>query len=184
MRDLMKLCFPHLNLALAWLWILLGFASGMMLGLFFHQEGWLGGYASLRRRMYRLAHISFFGLGAVNLLFWLTMKTLRCDNSLADIASWAFVLGAVSMPLCCVVMAHFRKATMIFSVPVISLLLGGVLMVVTLLRDPVNSAPPVVAVVAAARRDHRISGLGFRNMRTGHSKRQHLTLKFSTPFDL
>jgi hypothetical protein len=136
------------NLVLAWLWILFGFACGMVLGLFFHRENWLGGYASFKRRMYRLAHISFFGLGAVNLLFWLTMKTLRCDDSLAGIASWAFVVGAVSMPLCCVVMAQFPKARMLFPVPVISLLLGGVLMLVTLLRQPAGPTTPTVAVVA------------------------------------
>jgi len=138
----------NINLVLAWLWILLGFASGMVLGLFFHREDWLGGYASFRRRMYRLGHISFFGLGAVNLLFWLMMKTLRCDDSLAGIASWAFVVGAVSMPLCCVAMAQFPKARMLFSVPVLSLLLGGVLTATTLLRHPVRPAPPAVSATA------------------------------------
>ena len=38
------------NVALAWLWVLLGFISGMLLGLNFHRENWLGGYASQRRR--------------------------------------------------------------------------------------------------------------------------------------
>ena len=65
----------HLNLILAWLWILLGFATGMVLGMFFHGENWLGGYGSFKRRMYRLGHISFFGLGVVNLLFCLTAQT-------------------------------------------------------------------------------------------------------------
>jgi len=94
------------NLFLAWLWILLGFGSGLVLGLFFHRENWLGGYGSLKRRMYRLGHISFFGLGT---------------------ASGAFILGALTMPVCCVVMAHFPKAHLIFAVPVISLITGGIL---------------------------------------------------------
>ena len=117
----------NFNLFLAWLWILLGFVSGMMLGLFFHGENWLGGYGSFKRRMYRLAHISFFGLGAVNLLFWLTMQTFPPAESLVGIASWAFIIGAVSMPICCVVMAHFPKAHLIFAVPVLSLITGGTL---------------------------------------------------------
>src|SRR6185436_1938733 len=71
---------------LAWLWILPGFLSGMVLGMFFHREDWLGGYASLRRRMYRLGHISFFGLGAVNLFFWLTMKQGLLAGSLVKAA--------------------------------------------------------------------------------------------------
>jgi hypothetical protein len=118
----------HLNLFIAWLWILSGFVTGMVLGMFFHREGWLGGYASFKRRMYRLAHISFFGLGAVNLLFWLTAKTLPTASPLLAVASWAFIVGAITMPICCVVMAHFPKLHLIFAAPVISLLIGGALM--------------------------------------------------------
>lgn len=125
----------NLNLVLAWLWILLGFVSGMVLGLFFHRENWLGGYGSFRRRMYRLAHISFFGLGAVNLLFWLTLQRIPSAEPLAGLASAAFLLGAVTMPVCCVIMAHFPKAHLIFAVPVVSLVAGGVLMLILIFGD-------------------------------------------------
>jgi len=117
----------NLNLFLAWLWILLGFVTGMVLGLFFHSENWLGGYGSFKRRMYRLGHISFFGLGAVNLLFWLTIQKMFPAEPLEQVASWAFIIGAITMPVCCVVMAHFPKAHLIFAVPVLSLITGGVL---------------------------------------------------------
>jgi hypothetical protein len=115
------------NLFLAWLWILLGFVTGMVLGLFFHRENWLGGYGSFQRRMYRLGHVSFFGLGAVNLLFCLTAQTFSLTGPSIVVASWSFIIGAVSMPVCCVVMAHIPKAHLIFAVPVISLIAGGVL---------------------------------------------------------
>ena len=117
----------HLNLVIAWLWLLLGFVAGMALGLFFHGENWLGGYGSFKRRMYRLGHIFFFGLGVVNLLFCLTAQTFSLAGQLVSIASWAFIAGAITMPVCCVVMAHFPKAHLIFAVPVISLITGGVL---------------------------------------------------------
>lgn len=116
-----------INLIAAWIGILLGFLSGMMLGMFFHREEWLGGYGSFRRRMYRLGHISFFGLGAVNLFFWLTMKLNPADGALVTVASGAFILGAITMPLCCVVMAHFPKLHLVFAVPVVSLITGGLL---------------------------------------------------------
>src|SRR6267142_5021012 len=116
---------PQINLVLAWLWILLGFLSGMMLGMFFHRENWLGGYASLKRRMYRLGHISLSALGAVNLLFWLTVRNLPIGGPRLAVASWAFIAGAILMPLCCVVMAHFPKAHMIFTLPVVSLIAGA-----------------------------------------------------------
>jgi hypothetical protein len=115
------------NLILAWLWILLGFISGMALGMFFHGENWLGGYGSFKRRMYRLGHISFFGLGAVNLLFCLTVQKFSLAGQLVSVASWAFIVGAIAMPICCVVMAHFPKAHMIFAVPVVNLIAGGIL---------------------------------------------------------
>jgi len=117
----------QLNLIAAWLGILLGFLSGMVLGMFFHREGWLGGYASLKRRMYRLGHIALFALGAMNLLFWLTLKNLPVSGVLAGWASALFVLGAATMPLCCVVMAHQPKLHLIFSIPVVSLIAAAVL---------------------------------------------------------
>jgi hypothetical protein len=131
--------YSNLNLCVGWLWILLGFVSGMVLGLFFRGENWLGGYGSFQRRMYRLAHISFFGLGAVNLLFWLTMRSALASGSMAQIASWAFVAGAFTMPLCCVLMAQFPKAHMVFAVPVISLIVGGVLTLAIILSLDVHS---------------------------------------------
>ena len=122
------------NLLLAWLWILLGFVSGMVLGLFFRGENWLGGYASFKRRMYRLGHISFFGLGAVNLLFCLTVQNYSLAGPHIHIASLAFITGAIAMPVCCVVMAHFPKAHLIFSVPVVSLITGGVLTLLEIVK--------------------------------------------------
>lgn len=125
----------QLNLILAWLWILLGFISGMVLGLFFHREEWLGGYASHRRRLYRLGHISFFGLGAVNLLFWLTLRNLAGLSPCVSIASWAFAIGAITMPLCCAIMAHRPRLYLIFTVPVVSLLVAGGATLLELLRS-------------------------------------------------
>lgn len=132
----MTTSLPHLNLVVAWLCIFLGFLSGMVLGLFFHRENWLGGYGSLKRRMYRLGHISFFGLGAVNLLFWLTMNQLAASGLHVSAASWAFIIGAITMPACCVVMAHSPKLHLIFTVPVVSLLIAGAFTLAVVIRHP------------------------------------------------
>jgi hypothetical protein len=130
----MKSSLCQMNLILAWLWILFGFLSGMVLGMFFHREGWLGGYSSFKRRMYRLGHISFFGLGAVNLLFYFTAKLFSTGSPTIAVASWAFVVGAITMPLCCMVMAHFPKAHALFAVPVISLIAGGALTLLEVIK--------------------------------------------------
>jgi hypothetical protein len=137
---------PHANLISAWIGVLLGFLSGLVLGMFFHREDWLGGYGSLRRRLYRLAHISFFGLGAVNLFFFLTAPHFPNAGSLAALASWLFIAGAVAMPTCCVLMAHVPHTRLLFAVPVISLIAGGALTLVLLLGaagpPPFNSQLP------------------------------------------
>ena len=118
---------PQLNLMLAWIWVAFGFGSGLLLGLFFHREDWLGGYASLKRRLYRVGHISFFGLGVLNLCFYLTVRHLPATGSAVAVAAWAFVVGAIAMPLCCVAAAHAPRLRPLFAVPVLSLLLGGML---------------------------------------------------------
>ncbi len=58
-----------INLTAAWLGILAGLLTGTAIGLFFHDETWMGGYGSWRRRMIRLGHISFFGTAFLNLAF-------------------------------------------------------------------------------------------------------------------
>ena len=126
MNDTVTNLPGHLNLALAWLWILLGFLSGFGLGLFFHREDWLGGYGSFKRRLYRLAHIAFFGTGLVNFAFWLTASRLDWGGTMLNVASWAFALGALTMPLCCVLMAQSPKFKLFFGVPVFSLMTGAV----------------------------------------------------------
>jgi len=117
------------NLLAAWVGILLGFLSGLVLGLCFHRENWLGGYGSIKRRLYRLAHISLFGLGAVNLFFYLTARTLAPGAALT-LASSAFIIGAIAMPICCVIMAHFPNTRFLFALPVLSLITGAVLTLV------------------------------------------------------
>lgn len=131
----MKSALLQVNLVVAWVTILAGFISGLGLGTFFHRQGWLGGYASFRRRLYRLAHISFFGLGATNLFFYFTARSVGGGNREFEVASWAFVLGAISMPTCCIVMAHFPRSRMLFGIPVLSLVAGAVLTLLEVLKS-------------------------------------------------
>lgn len=126
----------RLNLAFAWLWILLGFLSGAAMGMFFQRETWMGGYSSFPRRLYRLGHISFFGLGLINFLFAVTLRLFPPASPLVNVAGYAFIVGGVLMPICCVLIAHFPKlkAPILFTPPVASLLLGGALTLFLILK--------------------------------------------------
>ena len=53
----------ELHIGIGWFAMLLGALSGAVFGLFFHEEGWAGGYASFRRHMLRLGHICSCGVG-------------------------------------------------------------------------------------------------------------------------
>ncbi len=123
----MKWTVPHLNLVVGWLWILLGFGGGAILGLRFHEENWLGGYSSHRRRLYRLGHISFFGLAIINLLFYFTVRGGTVVRGPASVAGLGLVIGAATMPVCCMITAHYPKGRHLFAIPVGSLLAGGLL---------------------------------------------------------
>jgi hypothetical protein len=134
----MSLQNANLNLLFAWIWMLAGFVSGALLGLRFASDQWLGGYASFRRRMYRLGHISFFGLGFMNLAFALTVRGLETVSiGLLNTASWTFLLGALSMPVCCLAMAHRpnAKPPLLFALPVGSLLIGALITLWMLIRS-------------------------------------------------
>lgn len=118
---------PELNLVIAWVGILIGFLSGLWLGLNFHRPDWLGGYGSHQRRLYRLGHISLFGLGATNLLFYFTALKLPAGSAVVSTAASGFIAGAIAMPVCCVLMARYPKLRLLFAVPVVSLVLAGTL---------------------------------------------------------
>lgn len=127
---------PQINLAAAWCGILLGILSGMALGLGFLRPDFLGGYDAPRRRLYRLAHISFFGLAFLNLAFWLTVKLESLPAAGVATASAAMIVGAITMPAVCVLTAHWRLGRHFFAIPVLSLLYGAAVTLIQIVRAP------------------------------------------------
>jgi hypothetical protein len=114
---------PEINFLVAWVAILIGLFTGTVLGLFFHDESWLGGYGSWRRRMVRLGHISFFGTGFLNLAFILSVGHLHLLAP-PPVASTGFVLGALAMPTVCFLSAWRDSFRHFFFVPVASLIVA------------------------------------------------------------
>lgn len=123
-----------INQIFGWVWIFLGFLSGTLMGLFFHDEKWLGGYGSHRRRLIRLGHISFLGLGILNILFCQTFLNYTIDSLFLVFASWLFIAGGVMMPLCCGIMAWKKNWYLVFSFPVTALTLAVFLIIVELIK--------------------------------------------------
>jgi len=114
----------NLNLVAGWMSMLGGVISGAAIGLFFHRDEWMGGYSSFRRRLTRLGHISFWGLGFINVMFAVSVKALESPLINVQVASAGLILGAITMPLCCFLTAWRTSFRHLFPVPVISILVG------------------------------------------------------------
>jgi hypothetical protein len=118
------LCVPHpFNWAAGWGFVLAAFLSGAGIGMFFHRDGFLGGYASYPRRMLRLGHIALAALGMMNVLFALSpLPTGRATS----VASGLFLAGAVLMPAVCFLAAWRKPLRHLFFLPVAALVLAVV----------------------------------------------------------
>jgi hypothetical protein len=122
------------NLIAAWIGILTGFVTGSAIGLRFHGEEWMGGFASWRRRLTRLGHISFFGLALINLAFVLSAPLLHASDEALRGPSLLLIVGAVTMPTVCFLSAWRPRLRHGFVVPVGCLVSASAWVVVLLLR--------------------------------------------------
>lgn len=122
------------NEAFGWSCVFVGFLTGGLIGLRFEIEHWRGGYASLQRRLMRLAHISLVALGILNIEFAHTLHHQHLPPQIADAASVLLIVGALTMPLACFLTAWNVKWKPLFGVPVLSLLLGVSLVIYGILQ--------------------------------------------------
>ncbi len=111
-----------LNWYFGWGLLLSAFASGAIIGLFFHRENFLEGYASFRRRLLRLGHISQAALGMLNVLF--SVSSPPVDNLDTQIAAWGLIVGGLSMPIVCFLSAWRKQARHLFFIPVTALVVA------------------------------------------------------------
>ena len=114
----------RIMLLAGWSGMLGGVLSGAILGLFFHNENWMGGYSSFRRRLARLGHISFFGLGFLNLLLAFTNQLVALPERAASVAAGALIVGAVAMPTCCFLSSWRPSFRHLFALPVAGVFTG------------------------------------------------------------
>jgi hypothetical protein len=112
------------HLCVGWVAGLFGAVAGGAIGLFFHRDSWAGGYTSFRRRMLRLGHVSFFGIGFLNLFFGLSLEPLALQGNPTHVASWAFLIAVVLMPATCFLTAWKPAFRHLFPLPVLAILIG------------------------------------------------------------
>ncbi|MEA2709849.1 MAG: hypothetical protein QOF78_2450 [Phycisphaerales bacterium] len=114
-----------LNWTVGWGLVLLAFISGSLLGIGWHRDDFLGGYASFRRRVIRLGHVAFAALGLMNVVFSLSPLS-AAGTTAARLASAFFIAGGVLMPLICFLTGWRPQCRHLFFLPVVSLVLAVV----------------------------------------------------------
>ncbi len=112
-----------INLYAAWIGIFAGCIAGAVQGLFFHKDDWLDGYGSWRRRMTRLGHISFFGIGFINFAFAVSLWILEMEGELV-LSSRLLIVALITMPLLCYLSAFKKPLRNLFFIPAGSVMIA------------------------------------------------------------
>lgn len=110
------------NLAIGWGSMAVGALTGLILGLWSFGgpvpvPELLGEYDALPRRLMRLGHIAFFGLGILNILMAVHLGRLKSDNNHARLALFAMNFGNIFLPLTLVCAAFFEPLKYLMSLP-------------------------------------------------------------------
>ncbi len=104
-----------------------GAGSGLILGLWSFDGPmavpvWIGEYGDTSRRMVRLGHIAFFGLGILNIL--LARELPRLSDRAGRIASPAMNFGNVFLPLTLFAAAAYPPLKYLLPFPALAVFLA------------------------------------------------------------
>jgi hypothetical protein len=117
------------NRRIGWVCACLGAATGLILGLWSFDgplavPGWLGEYDQTSRRLARLGHIAFFGLGILNILLAGEMRRTALGSLGRRVASWAMNFGNVFLPLTLFAAAAYRPLKYSIGAPALAVFIA------------------------------------------------------------
>ena len=115
--------------------MIFGLVSGAAIGLKFHREDFAGGYVSFRRRMLRIGHLAFFGLGIINVLFALTLTSSGVVLSYPAVASASLAAAVFVMPVVCFLTAWKKPFRHVFPLPVVLVAISFLLLLEGLVKQ-------------------------------------------------
>lgn len=114
-----------LNLAVGWSSLAIGALTGLVIGIWSFGgpvpvPEWIGAYDSLPRRLLRLGHIAFFGLGILNIMLARHLGRPRDIRYPRSPALSAMNFGNVFLPTTLIAASIFEPAKYLMSVPAIA----------------------------------------------------------------
>jgi len=110
------------NRSVGWVSLACGVATGLVMGLWsfdgpMQTPAWLGEYADTSRRLARLGHIAFFGLGILNILLSHELPKSALSERAKRIAARHMNFGNIVLPVNLFVAAIWRPAKYAMGVP-------------------------------------------------------------------
>jgi hypothetical protein len=133
------LTIGKINIVFGWVWMNMGFITGLLMGLKAEQFGlntlregptWLDGYGSVPRRLIRLGHVAFIMLPVLNILYGQFIDAAALDLVWKRVGSSAMIAGAVGVPLLCFGAAVYRPLKILLGLPASAILLGNLIIAV------------------------------------------------------
>lgn len=113
------------SVAIGWTSLATGALMGLILGMWsfggpIPVPGWIGDYDTLPRRLLRLGHIAFFGLGVLNIMLARHLGRARTYVAPRRFALGAMNFGNIFLPLTLIGAAAFEPAKYLMSVPALA----------------------------------------------------------------
>lgn len=92
------------NRRVGWASLAVGVTTGLVMGLWSFDgpvavPEWLGAYDATSRRLVRLGHIAFLGLGILDILLGRELPRLDLGDAAKRVASRAMIFGNVFLPI-------------------------------------------------------------------------------------
>jgi hypothetical protein len=123
-----------MNRRVGWTSMAVGVGTGLLLGLWSFDgpmavPEWLGAYDATSRRLVRLGHIAFLGLGILDVLLARELPRLALTRRLARVASGAMVFGNVLLPPVLLAAGAWRPCKYLLPFPATAVLVSLALVV-------------------------------------------------------
>jgi hypothetical protein len=120
------------NLIIGWTCMAVGVGTGLILGLWSFDgpvavPEWIGAYGDTSRRLIRLGHIAFIGLGISNILLSREMPRLALGAAGRRLASIAMNFGNIFLPVTLFAAGAYRPAKFLMALPATSVFLALIL---------------------------------------------------------
>jgi hypothetical protein len=120
------------NRVVGWTSLAAGVGVGLVMGLWsfdgpLQPPAWIGEYTDTSRRLVRLGHIAFLGLGFIDILIERELVRSALGRAGRAIASWSMVIGNVLLPIALFGAAAYRPLKYLMVIPATSVFLALVL---------------------------------------------------------